>query len=445
MTLPPARHPNTNAIMKIPLTRRSFLGSTLTAAVALPWMGAGALGAAASERKLRLGLIGCGWYGMVCVNAAFKSGGVEVIALCDPDSAHLEANAVKIEELQGHRPRLFRHHAELLELSSLDAVIIASPPQWHALQFIDALNRGLDIYCEKPLAYDVREGRAMVDAARKSGRVVQIGLQRRQSPAIRQVREHIRNGHAGQIVQVEAQIHYTAGMRDATPQPPPASLDWDLWCGPSPKLPYSPQIGHFAWRLEKETGHGHLVDWGIHLIDATRFILGESAPRAVTAAGGIYRFKDQITTPDILTAHFEFDTCPVIWRHRIWGAEEFAPETNNGIFFYGDKQTLFVTDDRWITIPRGKGKERQVHQVSGDLATLHMTEFLHAVRTRAQPHCTPEEGHLSTSAVKLAMIAYDTGATIHWDGAAEQVRDHPAANRLLRREYRAPWKHPYQA
>jgi predicted dehydrogenase len=430
--------------MKTRLNRRSFLGTTLTAAATLPWMRATTWSATAQDRKLRLGLIGCGWYGMVCVNAAFKAGGVEVLALCDPDSAHLESNAVKLEEMQGHRPRTFKHHTDLLDVDGLDAVIIASPPQWHALQFIDSLNRGLDIYCEKPLAYDVREGRAMVDAARASKRIVQIGLQRRQSPAIRQVRDYIQNGNAGRIVQVEAQIHYTAGMRDNTPQPPPDSLDWDLWCGPSPKLPYRPQIGHFAWRLEKETGHGHLVDWGIHLIDATRFILGESAPHAVTAAGGIYRFKDQITTPDILTAHFEFNTCPVIWRHRIWGAEEYTPETNNGIFFYGDKETIFVTDDRWITIPRGKGKDRQVHQAQGDLATLHMAEFLNAARNGTQPHCTPEEGHLSTTTVKLATIAYDTGTTIRWDATAEQILDHPAANRLLRREYRAPWQHPYR-
>ena len=199
-------------------------------------------------------------------------------------------------------------------------MIIATPPHWHALPFLAAVAKNLDIYCEKPLAYDIREGRAMVDAAQKKNLIVQIGFQRRQSPAIQQVREYIQQGNLGRIVQVDAQIHYTAGMRDAKPQDPPASLDWDLWCGPAPKIPYSPQVGHFAWRLEKTTGHGHLVDWGIHLIDAVRYILGETTPRSVQASGGIYYFKDQITTPDILTVHFDFATCPVFWRHRIWGA-----------------------------------------------------------------------------------------------------------------------------
>ena len=110
------------------------------------------------------------------------------------------------------------------------------------------------------------------------------------------------------------------------------------------------------WRLEKTTGHGHLVDWGIHLIDAARVILGEGTPRTVSAAGGLYYLKDKITTPDVLTAHFEFASCPLTWRHRIWGAEEYAPEIANGIFFYGEKETIFVTDDRWEVIPQRQGQ-----------------------------------------------------------------------------------------
>ena len=393
-------------------------------------------------RKLKLGLIGCGWYGMVDVNAAFKAGGVEVVALCDVDSEHLGKSAAEVEKLQGKRPQTFKRYEDLLGLAGLDAVIIATPPHWHALQFIAAVEKGLDVYCEKPLAYDVREGRAMVQAARKSGRIVQIGFQRRQCKAFQQVRQYLQEGQAGRIVQVEVQIHYTAGLKDATPQDPPASLDWDLWCGPAPKLPYCPQVGHMNWRLEKTTGHGHLVDWGIHLIDATRLILGEGAPRSVLAAGGLYQLKDKITTPDVLTAHFEFEKCPVIWRHRIWGAEEYTPEISNGIFFYGEKETIFVTDDRWVVIPRGRGKERKVTEVGSDAGTLHMAEFLQAVRDRKPPGCSIEDAHLSTSAVKLAMISCDVGAKITWDPVSEQIVGNEAAAKLLKRDYRTPWQHP---
>ena len=424
------------------MNRRSFLGTAAVGALALGKIGGRA--AEAPAKKLKLGLIGCGWYGLVDVKAAFKAGGVEVLALCDVDSDHLAQTAAEIEKLQGKKPQTFKLYEDLLKVQELEAVIIATPPHWHALQFIAALERGLDIYCEKPLAYDIRESRAMTDAAAKSGRIIQIGFQRRQSAAFQQVRQFVQAGNAGRIVHADVQIHYTTGLLDATPQPPPPALDWDLWCGPGPKIPYSPQVGHKNWRLEKTSGQGHLVDWGIHLIDATRVMLGLGAPRAVTAAGGIYYFKDKITTPDVLTAHFEFEQCPVTWRHRIWGAEEYTPEISNGVSLYGEQATVFVTDAKWVVIPRGKKVERQVHEVKADMGTLHMTEFLDAVRARRQPGCSTADAHLSTTAVKLAMISYDTGAKVTWDDQAEQIPGNTATAALLKRPYRTPWQHPYR-
>ena len=425
------------------INRRTFF-TTAAAGAALFSIVGRAAESAGDGKKLKIGVIGCGWYGMVDARAALKVGGVEVVALCDIDSEHLAKSADDIEKLQGKRPQTFKLYEDLLKTPGLEVVIIGTPPHWHALQFIAALEKGLDIYCEKPIAYDIREGRAMVDAAKKSGRIVQIGFQRRHAAAVVEARKYIQEGNAGRVVCVDAQIHYTAGLKDPTPQAPPASLDWDLWCGPGPKIPYSPQVGHFAWRLEKTSGQGHLVDWGIHLIDATRWILGETTPRAVTAAGGIYYFKDKITTPDVLTAQFEFEKCPVTWRHRIWGAEEYAPEISNGIFFYGEKETVFVTDSKWIVIPRGKGKERKVIETKSDAGTLHMADFLNAVRSRQQPCCLIEDAYQSTTTVKLAMIAYDTGAKIAWDAASEQIVGNPAASRLLKRDYRAPWQHPWR-
>jgi predicted dehydrogenase len=422
------------------INRRDFIrttAGTLAMGSVLPRSSA----SEATRPPIKLGLIGCGWYGMVDVKAAFKAGGVEVSAICDVDSRHLADSAAEIEKLQGMQPRTFKQYEELLDTPGLNAVIVATPPQWHALPFFAAVAKNLDIYCEKPLAYDIREGRAMVDAVREKNLIVQIGFQRRQSPAVQKVREYIQQGNLGRVVQVDAHIDYTAGLRDAKPQDPPASLDWDLWCGPAPRIPYSPQVGHFAWRLEKTTGHGHLVDWGIHLIDAVRYILGETTPRSVQASGGIYRFKDRITTPDILSVHFDFASCPVSWRHRMWGAQEYSPETANGIFFYGETGTVFVTDDRWVIIQ--KGKERIEHKTEADMATAHMAEFLEAVRTRKPAGCSIEEGYRSTATVKLAMIAYDVGAKIAWDETAEQIVGNPAAAGLLKRPYRAPWKHPY--
>ena len=422
-------------------TRRQFLQTTTVGAVALAQFPT-LLRAAEADRKVKLGLIGCGWYGMVDLKAALKCGGVDVISLCDVDSDHLQQSASDVEKLQGKRPQTFKLYEELLKAGGLDAVIIGTPPHWHALQFIAALEHGLDVYQEKPLSYDIREGRAMVEAAKKSGRIVQVGFQRRQSPAFQAVRQRVQAGDPGRIVCAEATINYTAGTKDPTPQPPPASLDWDLWCGPGPKIPYSPQVGHMNWRLEKTSGQGHLVDWGIHLIDAARIILGEGLPQTVTAAGGLYGLKGRITTPDVLTAHFDFASGPLTWRHRIWGAEEYDPQISNGITLYGEKETIFVTDERYEVIPRGKGKERQTHEAKADMGGLHMAEFLNAVRTRQPASCTVEEAYHSTTAVKLAMISYDTGCKIAWDAQAETIAGNPEAARLLKRDYRAPWVHP---
>jgi predicted dehydrogenase len=425
-----------------PISRRHFLQATAVGTLAVTQVPAVIRGAE-DEKKLKMGLIGCGWYGMVDAKAALEASGVEFVAICDVDSEHLEQSAAELEKAQGKRPKTFKQYADLLKVPELEAVIIGTPPHWHALQLIASLERGLDVYEEKPLSYDVREGRAMVDAAKKSGRIVQVGFQRRQSAAIQAVRQRIQAGDAGRIVCAEATINYTAGTKDPTPQSPPASLDWDLWCGPGPRIPYSPQVGHVNWRLEKTSGQGHLVDWGIHLIDAARVILGEGMPKAVTAAGGLYYLNGRITTPDVLTAHFEFANCPLTWRHRIWGAEEYNPEVSNGIFFYGEKETIFVTDERWEVIPRGKNKERQVHEAKANAGLLHMKEFLNAVRSRQQPGCKIEDAYASTTAVKLAMVSYDTGCKIIWDSQQEQIVNNETAAKLLRREYRTPWKHPY--
>jgi predicted dehydrogenase len=427
------------------IVRRDFIKAAVGGAVAMGSAARTSSGGQTSPPKIKLGLIGCGWYGMVDLRAALKAGGVEVLALCDVDKQHLADSAQEVEKLQGTPPKTFKNHQEFLETPGLSAVIIATPPHWHAIPFLAAVQKNLDIYCEKPLAYDIREGRAMVNAAQgKKNLIVQIGFQRRQSPAIQQAREHIRQGHLGRIVQVDVQIHYAADMRDATPQNPPPSLDWDLWCGPAPKLPYSPQIGHFAWRFERTTGHGHLVDWGIHLIDAVRYILDETMPRSVQAAGGIYYFKDKITTPDVLSVQFDFDTCPVLWKHRIWGAQEYSPEIANGILFYGENGTVFVADDRWLIIPKDKDKDRIEYKAEADMGAIHMAEFLEAVRTRKPPGCSVEEGYRSTATVKLAMIAYDVGARVRWDEKSERIVDNPTAAGLLKRPYRTPWKHPYQ-
>jgi predicted dehydrogenase len=283
--------------------------------------------------------------------------------------------------------------------------------------------------------------------------VIQVGFQRRQSAAIRQVAQHVAKGHAGRIVTAAAQIHYPARLQDPTPVAPPASLDWDQWCGPAPKLPYSPQVGHFHWRLEEAYGNGHLVDWGIHWIDALRTVLGLGMPRTVQSAGGIFGLQGRITTPDVMSAWFDFDGIPVTWSHRLFGAAEYAPETNIAMFLYGEKETIFFNDSRDEVIPAPKGAapsppvgapERRRVEAANDQQTAHVAEWLDAVRTRGKVSCPPEDAYRSTATVQLAMIALKAGGRVDWDASTEQVLGNPKAAALVKREYRGPWVHPWK-
>ena len=397
------------------------------------------------NRKIRIGLIGSGWYGMVITKAALKNGGVEFIGICDVDSDHLKNSADELEKLQGTRPKTFKYYHDLLDMKGLDAVFIGTIPHWHALQFIAACEKGLDIYCEKPLSYDVMEGMAMVNAAKKAGNIVQIGFQRRQSKAFQKAREIIESGRIGTVHQIIAQIHFNPVLRDNTVQSPPSALDWEEWCGPAPKLDYRPSIGHSTWRLEREYGNGHLVDWGIHHIDIIRKIMDEEMPDEFFTTGGIYVLKDKITTPDTLTASMAFRKAPVIWQHRLWGIGDVNAEFNNGIFFHGDKGTLFAEDARVVILPAGKNAQREDLSIPAELMQEnHVGNFLTAVRNKDRNliSCTPEDAFKSTATVQLAMISYNTGSIVKWDQQKTEIIGNPEASALLKREYRDKYQHP---
>jgi len=428
------------------MERRNFIKNASIGSAAL--VSAFSIPAFSQERKLKIGLIGAGWYGMVIATAALKDGGVEVIAVCDVDNEHLNSSADELAKLQGTRPKTYKHYQELLDIKGLEAVFIGTPPHWHALQFIAACAKGLDIYCEKPLAYDIKEGLAMVNATQKAGNIVQIGFQRRQSNAFKKAKELIADGTIGNVHQITAQIHYVAGPQDTTIQPPPASLDWEEWCGPAPKLDYRPNIGHKAWRLEKEYGNGHLVDWGIHHIDIIRRIMGESMPSEFYTKGGIFELKNQITTPDTLTANMAFKKAPVVWQHRLWGTGDPNKEFNNGIFFHGEKATLFAEDSKVVLFHAGKdGKREELLILTEMMQEKHVANFLNAVKNKNKNliDCPPEDAFQSTATVQLAMISYYTGSLVKWDQTKNEIVDNKAASVLLKRDYRGKYKHPYNS
>ena len=388
------------------------------------------------SRKVRMGVIGTGWYGMVVTKAALQTGDAEIVAICDVDTEHLKNSANELNSLQGSRPKEFADYREMLDMKGLDAVVIGTPPHWHALQFVAACKKGLHIYCEKPLSYDVEEGKAMVKAAKAAGNIVQIGFQRRQSAAFQKARQMVEDGTMGKIYQIDAQIHHVPGHRDTTIQVPPASLDWDAWCGPAPKLPYNPNIAHMSWRLEKEYGNGHLADWGIHHIDIIRTVMNFDLPSLYQSHGSLEVLKDKITTPDTLYSMMMFDKCPVVWQHRLWGPGDLNPQYNNGIFFYGEKGTLYASDDKLVLVSGRNGKQQIMDFPTSDAQKRHVANFVEAVKTKnkALISCPIEDAWKSTTAVQLAMVSYYTNSEVKWDNATQTVIDNKAARQQINKQ-----------
>ena len=426
------------------MKRRSFIQKSsiatigLVSALQIPTF-------AATDDKLKVGLIGCGWWGMIDINAALRSEKVEVIGVCDVDSAHLKSSADEISKIQGSRPMEFKEYKDLLNMAGLQAVFIATQPHWHALQFIAACEKGLDIYCEKPLSYDVREGETMVKAAQKAGNIVQIGFQRRNSNAFHQAKEIIGEGKLGTIYEIGAQINYNPDLLDTTIQAPPETLDWEEWCGPAPKLPYRPSIGHIAWRLEKTYSHGHLYDWGIHNIDIIRKIMDFDMPGSFNTNGTLNALKGKITTPDTLNSYMEFEQCPVVWQHRMWGPGDIDRSFNNGVFFYGEKASLFAYENRLVLKPAGRGAQPEVMNFpSPNMQDDHVAAFINASMTKDKGMltCTIDDAFKSTATTQLAMISYYTGTTVKWDASKKEIVDNKEASDLLLRPYRANYKRP---
>lgn len=426
------------------MRRRKFLKDTSLAGSAI--LSTSYVPGLFQDQKLRVGLIGSGWYGMVIAEAGLEVGGIEVVGVADVDENHLAESVSKLASIQGSTPKAFKDYRELLEEPNLDAIFIGTQPHWHALQFIAACEKGLDIYCEKPLSYDVAEGRAMVAAAQRAGNFVQIGFQRRKAESLHKVKAMIQEGKIGKVHEVGAQIHFNPTIKDTTPQEPPSGLDWDAWCGPAPKLDYRPSIGHKSWRLERAYGNGHLFDWGIHHVDAVRMMFGLDMPNRFVTSGGMTKLAGQITTPDTLRATMFFDEFPLVWQHRMWGTGSLDKSLNNGIHIYGEDATVFVSDRHLRVLSNAKDAELEVHEVSaGTIRQDMMRDFILAVQKQDKGliSCPIEEGASSTACVQLSMISYYSNSDVDWDQATHTIsNNNEEASKLLARPYREGYTRP---
>jgi predicted dehydrogenase len=445
------------------MNRRDFLSAGAAGLAA-----ASALHALPAERKPRVGLIGCGWYGKIDLTRLLQVAPVEVVSLCDVDRNLLAraADIVAARQESKKKPRTFGDYREMLKEKDLDIVLIGTPDHWHALPMIAAVEAGADVFVQKPISVDVVEGRAMVAAARKHNRVVQVGTQRRSTPHLVEARDRVvKEGKLGKVALVEIYCYYHMRARENPPDTsPPEYLDYEMWTGPAPLRPYNKLVHPRSWRAFMEYGNGIVGDMCIHMLDMVRWMLGLGWPKSVSSAGGILvdkRSKANIT--DTQTATFDYGDLKVVWQHRTWGRAN-DPEYPWGATLYGERGTLKADVHKYAFYPQGQdkptltgkalyeydkypedrkdGQELSLEQHVNSAVRRHMQDFLRAIASRGKPVADIEEGHISTATCILANLALALNRTLAWDADKQQVVGDDEANRLLRRPYRKPWLHP---
>jgi predicted dehydrogenase len=444
------------------MDRRRFL-QTGTAGLAVSAAGGYAV-EYADQKPRRVGLIGSGWYGKTDLFRLIQVAPVEVVSLCDVDQRMLAqaAEMVATRQASKRKPRTYGDYRQMLKEKDLDIVLIATPDHWHALAMIAAVQAGADVYVQKPISVDVVEGQAMLAAARKHGRVVQVGTQRRSTPHLVEARDRfIRQGRLGKIGLVEIYCYYHMRASSNPPDtPPPEYLDYEMWTGPAPMRPYNKLVHPGSWRAFMEYGNGIVGDMCIHMFDMVRWMLELGWPNRIASSGGILMDKaSKANISDTQTATFDYEELKVIWQHRSWGAPP-DPKYPWGATFYGDKGTLKASVFGYDFAPVGKGDpvhadvtyeleqypedktEARLERHCAPAIRRHMQDLLAAIDSRGKPVADIEQGYISTASCILANVAMQLGRTLAWDPAAQRVVGDEEANRLLRRPYRRPWVHP---
>jgi predicted dehydrogenase len=416
------------------------------------------------DKPKRVGLIGCGWYGKCDLFRLLQIAPVEVVSLCDVDRRMLAeaAELVAARQASKQKPRTYGDYREMLREKDLDVVLVATPDHWHALPMIAACEAGADVWVQKPISVDVVEGQAMVETARRLGRVVQVGTQRRSTPHLVEARDRLlREGKLGRIGLVEIYCYYHMRARDNPPDSaPPEYLDYEMWTGPAPRRPYNPLVHPRRWRAFMEYGNGIVGDMCIHMLDMVRWMLGLGWPRRVHSTGGILIDKaSKANISDTQTATFDFGDLNVVWQHRTYGHPP-DPKYPWGATFYGDKGTLKASVMSYDFTPLGAGEsvhrdvtyeldqypedrtEKDLERHCAPAIRQHMRDFLAAIASRGKPVADIGEGHISTASCILANLSMELGRSLSWDALKHEVPGDGEANRLLRRPYRAPWVHP---
>ena len=422
----------------------------------------------ANERVV-VGLIGCGGRGLAVSKLMREVPGVEFGAVCDV----YDTNAAAAKEWAGPRANAFKDFRKLLDEKGIDAVLIATPDHWHAIPTLLACQSGKDVYVEKPLAHNIKEGRAMVEAARRYKRVVQTGTQHRSAPHYSEVQRIIRSGELGEVRFVRVWNYSNMspnGIGRAQNSEIPEGLDWDFYLGPAPAVPFNRNrfLRNFRWFWDY--AGGSITDFGNHRLDTVHQVMGVDAPKTVVATGGRFTLKDDGEMPDVLQVTYEYPSFVLSYEacntnaHGVGGRTpemayyqaRGANDRPHGEAFYGTNGALF--SDRIgfeiypepLPVARRDGSQRLNSPIEGyrmkpkrvagkDCTDLHVRNFIECVRSRALPAADVEIGHRSTTVAHLGNIAYKTRKKLNWDAAKENFPGEADASSLLGRQARKPW------
>ncbi len=414
----------------------------------------------ASDR-IRLALIGAGAQGRADLMAMLRGRKAECVAVADVDDAQAGLALKAIEEGEFRKPELVtRDYRRILDRADVDAVVIATPDHWHALQMIHACEAKKDVYLEKPLATTIAEGRAMVKAARKHETVVQVGTQQRSTPHFDDAVRFLRSGKLGKIrtVNVWAYLDWKAEMPTVPDSIAPTTVDYDMWLGPAPKRPFNANRFHLTFRWYWDYSGGLMTDWGAHWLDVANWGMQRpdgtvQAPTEIMSIGGKLGYPDDaMETPDTQQVLFRCGDFSILWQHAL-GIGRGPEGREHGAAFHGNDGVLVLDRNGWEVVPETTavaaprnykmiGVPRQVQRRGPSGLELHVQNFLDCLRTRKRPVADVEVGHESSSVSHLGNIAYRTGRIVKWDPGREQVIGDAEASRLVSREYRAPWKLP---
>ncbi len=446
-------------------TRRSFIQKTsaiTAAAIAAPAIQK----SVGANERVNLGFIGVGNRGSQLLFSFMKNDDAHIGALCDVYKPYrerkLEDVSPELKEMLGGRvPRMgeefeydvprYADFRKVIERDDIDAVVIATPDHWHAIQTIMACEAGKDVYVEKPLSMSIVEGRHMVNAAERNNRIVQVGLHRRSSQLYKKAHELMQKGSVGKVTVSRAfriSNMYPKGIGKIAPEKPIEGLDWDMWLGPRDERDYQDNISPYKFRWWSKYS-SQIANWGVHYSDAIRWVLDELAPVSICAMGGKYAVQDNRTIPDTMQTMFELPggSLLILGQYEANGGSaikmgelEFRGTLGN-MYTGVDGDGIVIEPTRWGQFQEGIEEiERMELEVDEpDMTGQHTRNFLDCVKSRETPNCDIETGHRSTSFALLANISLQTGSRLNWDAENERFTNNDEANELLHYEYREPW------